>query len=126
MNTIVSKYNDITELNLVDFKNREILFYCSHGSNLAVENTILTLENYQPYTIALKGFFNRLQGSKFQNYDLLKKYTLFYRWLQNWLIENKNKSKEVKYISDKVLLTDLVEVSILTVDAELKEIEIQK
>jgi hypothetical protein len=120
MNTIISKYNCITELNLIDFNNREILYNCSQGSNLAVENAILTLENIEKYDTSLKGFFSRLNGSKFINKPILEKYTLFYKWILNFLQENKQ-DQQINYIYAKTLLTDLVEVSILTVDYELNQ-----
>ena len=122
MNTIISKYNCITELNLVDFNNREILYNCSQGSNLAVENAILTLENIEKYATSLKGFFSRLNGSKFINEPILNKYTLFYKWLLNFLKENKQ-DQQINYIYAKTILSDLIEVSILTVDYELNNLE---
>ena len=118
MNTITSKYNCITELNLIDFKNREIIYNCSQGSNLAVENAILTLESNEKYATSSKGFFNRLNSSKFNNKLILDKYTLFYKWLLNFLKENKQ-DPQINYIYGKTLLNDLIEVSILTVDYEL-------
>tara|TARA_R110000851_G_scaffold120743_1_gene249224 strand:- start:336 stop:707 length:372 start_codon:yes stop_codon:yes gene_type:complete len=122
MNTITSKYNCITELNLIDFNNREILYNCSQGSNLAVENAILTLESFEPYTVSLNGFFTRLNGSKFNSYAILEKYTFFYKWLLNFLKENKQ-DPQVNYIYKKTLLSDLIEISIITVDYELKQLE---
>tara|TARA_R110000822_G_scaffold307285_1_gene434221 strand:- start:267 stop:632 length:366 start_codon:yes stop_codon:yes gene_type:complete len=121
MNTIISKYNCITELNLIDFNNREIIYNCSQGSNLAVENAILTLESNEKYVSSLKGFFNRLNGSKFSDKPILDKYTLFYKWLLNFLKENKQ-DHQINYIYAKTLLTDLIEVSILTVDYELNNL----
>ena len=122
MNTIISKYNYITELNLIDFNNREIVYNCSQGSNLAVENAILTLENIEKYATSLKSFFSRLNGSKFTNKPILDKYTLFYKWLLNFLKENKE-DQQINYIYSKALLTDLIEVSILTVNYELNNLE---
>ena len=122
MNTITSKYNYITELNLIDFNNREIVYNCSQGSNLAVENAILTLENIEKYATSLKSFFSRLNGSKFTNKPILDKYTLFYKWLLNFLKENKE-DQQINYIYSKALLTDLIEVSILTVNYELNNLE---
>jgi hypothetical protein len=122
MNTIISQYNCITELNLINFKNREIIYNCSQGSNLAVENAVLTLESNEKYVTSLKGFFNRLNGSKFINEPILNKYTLFYKWLLNFLKENKQ-DKQINYIYSKTLLNDLIEVSILTVDYELNNLK---
>tara|TARA_R110000744_G_scaffold229881_6_gene348020 strand:+ start:116 stop:487 length:372 start_codon:yes stop_codon:yes gene_type:complete len=122
MNTIISKYNCITELNIIDFNSREILYNCSQGSNLAVENAILTLENIEKYATSLKAFFSRLNGSKFTNKPILDKYTLFYKWLLNFLKENKE-DQQINYIYAKTLLSDLIEVSILTVDYELNNLE---
>tara|TARA_R110000782_G_scaffold182261_1_gene272451 strand:+ start:378 stop:749 length:372 start_codon:yes stop_codon:yes gene_type:complete len=122
MNTITSQYNCITELNIIDFNNREIIYNCSQGSNLAVENAVLTLESNEKYVNSSKGFFNRLNGSKFNNKPILDKYTLFYKWLLNFLKENKQ-DQQINYIYGKTLLNDLIEVSILTVDYELNNLE---
>lgn len=121
METITSRYNYITELNLIDFNNREIIYNCSQGSTLAVENAVLTLESNQKYVNSLNGFFNRLNGSKFNNNPILDKYTLFYKYLLNFLKENKQ-DPQINYIYSKALLTDLIEVSILTVNYELNNL----
>jgi hypothetical protein len=47
---------------------------------------------------------------------------LFYKWLLNFLKENKQ-DKQINYIYNKAILTDLIEVSILTVDYELNNLE---
>jgi len=120
-----NRYNDITENDLQLFKSRTILFNCSQGSCLEVENAVLTLENLEIFCDKKDLFFDKLSNSKFNNKTNLDKYNLFYRWLLNFLSSQKETDKVIMYIYDKCLLDHLKEASILFVNEEIdKQINI--
>lgn len=123
MNYTVSKYNTVTEENVQQFNDREIVFNSTGSSTLEVENAILTLENEINFYNAFNTFKNKFTSSeKFMAYDKASQATLVYKWLQNFLKENNN-IKEVEYIYSKVNLSDLIEVSILLIEEVLSEVK---
>ncbi|MFK7947838.1 MAG: hypothetical protein AB8G11_09620 [Saprospiraceae bacterium] len=116
-----NKYNDVSKQDLIDFNKREIMFLSTLSSCLGSENAVLTLENEKIFYVKMNGFFDRLKESKkISEYSLERKCTLFYKWLQNFLNENSN-NKQIKYVSEKTLLNELKEASIILTLQELKE-----
>jgi hypothetical protein len=122
MNYSVSRYNQITEENLQEFKDRKVVFNSTGASTPEAENAILTLQNTVEYYKALEAFKTRLKSSKFMSYAIQDIATLVYKFNQNFLSENQ-KIKEVDYIYKKVNLSGLIEVALLMTEEILSEQE---
>ena len=120
MEYTVSKYSCITKENIDQFNKRVIVFNCSQGSTLEVENSVLTLENIVEFYEAFEAMKIRFKDSRLTKKEHEDICTLVYKWILNFLSENK-KIKEVEYIYSKVSLSNLVEVSILFTNEMLNE-----
>ena len=106
--TETQKYNGITDQDIKDYKNRDIIYQPTQSSNLETENAILTLENERIFYDEKNKFFERLKKKP----EIKHKEQLFYRWLQNFLSKHQATNKAIKYIYSKTNLTDLKEASL--------------
>ena len=118
---ILDRYNTISELNVNQFNSRKIIFNATLGSCIEVENIILTLENIELFYKAKNLFFDRLNASKFDKYTILRKYNLFYKFILNFLTENKQVDKEINILFKNASLSSLAECSMLFVNEDESE-----
>ena len=115
-------YNGVTEQDLKDFEKRDIIFNSTQSSCLGSENAVLILENEQVFYTKMNAFFDRLKASKkISAYSLDYKITLFYKWILNFLSDNQETNKQVKYVFEKTKLDELKEAIIILAFQELKE-----
>ena len=70
------KYNGVSKQDLIDFKNREVVYQSTQSSCLGSENAVLTLENERVFNEDMNKFFERLRNSKrISDYEEEKKQT---------------------------------------------------
>jgi len=117
------KYNGITPQDLIDFKNRKIIYNSTQSSCLGCENAVLTLENEVIFYNEKNKFLERLNNSdKIKNYSEDRKHQLFFRWVQQFLVDNHKINKGINYIYTKTKLNELKEASILIFEDSINEL----
>jgi hypothetical protein len=119
--TSADSYIEITDTDITEFNNRDILFNSTDSSCIGCENVVLTLENEVLFYNEMNNFFKRMKASKRINeYTEPRKQSLFYKWVNVFLTDFKDKSEVVKYIYEKSLLNEIKEASMILYKQETK------
>ena len=120
--TETQKYNGVSKQDLIDFKNREIVYGSTDSSCLGSENAVLTLENERIFNEAMKRFFERLKASnKIKSYSEEMKASFFVKWVSEFLTKNHKTNKSIQYIFEKTLLNELKEASLILFYQEIND-----
>ena len=93
------KYNGVSKQDLIDFKNREVVYQPTQSSCLGSENAVLTLENERAFHEDMNKFFERLRNSKrISDYEEEVKQSYFYKWILVFLSKHQATNKAINYI----------------------------
>ena len=113
------KYNGVSKQDLIDFKNREVVYQSTQSSCLGSENAVLTLENERVFNEDMNKFFERLRNSKrISDYEEEAKQSYFYKWILVFLSKHQATNKAINYIYEGTDLNHLKEASIILFNQE--------
>ena len=113
------KYNGVSKQDLIDFKNREVVYQPTQSSCLGSENAVLTLENERVFNEDMNKFFERLRNSKrISDYEEEAKQSYFYKWILVFLSKHQATNKAINYIYEGTDLNHLKEASIILFNQE--------